>query len=225
MTTPAPPTECAVCNTVHDPTRCQGHSRRGAGQRQCQAYPKTDLPPGEELRCASHPLHPPAEQATRPPRPPSAQQLAIDAALTGIVQPPVTRAKFGKLAIEPLGNPLEELADAAAEMKAWKDKLASLVADLTSIRYGTDGGEAIRGEVQLYERSLVEFAKTLAMIAKLNIDERLVRIHEQQRDMILAAISLALAEAGVTGDRADQARRTAARHLRVIDGTLSSTAA
>jgi hypothetical protein len=104
-------------------------------------------------------------------------------------------------------------------VKQWKEAMAERVADLLEaekLRYGTDGGEAVRGEIILYERAMDRLANTLAMIAKLNIDERLVRIHEAQRDMVLAAIEAALTKAGINGPAAVEARSEAARHLRVV---------
>jgi hypothetical protein len=129
------------------------------------------------------------------------------------------RMVMGEFPNERIENPLQELQLLAGEMKAWKQAMAERVADLLEaekLRYGTDGGEAIRGEILLYERAMERLATTLAAIAKLNIDERLVKIAEAQKDMILAAIEAGLAKIGVTGSAAVEAKVEAGRHLRLL---------
>jgi hypothetical protein len=185
---------CPKCGNLHDPTKCKAHSRRNDGN-QCL------LPPmlGQQV-CNMH--------GGRSPR--------AKAAGLGVVAENRLRQELGRLTVTPVANPLQELQNLAGEAQAWKELLAGHVARLSHLRYSTDGGEAIRGEIQLFERAMDRCLAVLATIAKLNIDERLVRIQEEQKNMILRAIDMALSSAGVNGTAAAQAKQVAARHLRSV---------
>ncbi|MEU1800894.1 hypothetical protein [Streptomyces sp. NPDC019937] len=122
-----------------------------------------------------------------------------------------------QLGADPVENPLTALAELAGEVLATKRAFANRVNELAEIRYTDDkGGEQLRSEVALYERAVGQAANLLTAIAKLNIDERLARITEQQAEKVMAAIDAALANAGVTGPAAVNAKRAAARHLRSV---------
>lgn len=185
---------CPKCGTVHDPARCQAHSKRQAGA-QCQSHPVRGL-----TVCKTHGGGSPQSKAA------SATWQAAEQ----------LKQKLGTLTVVPVDNPLLELQHLAGEARAWKELCAAHVARLERMRYGTEGGEAIRGEILLFERAMDRCASVLALIAKLNIDERLVKIAEGQKEMILRALEAGLASAGVTGDAARTARQAAARHLRVV---------
>lgn len=187
-------TPCEKCGKAHDPTKCQAHSKLQRGA-QCQLPPMT----GQRV-CGSHGGR-------------ARQNKAAAQVRTTEVQ---IRQALGKLTIVPVENPLAELQHLAGEAKAWKELLADHVAKLTAMRYGTEGGEAIRGEVQLFERAMDRCLQVLATIAKLNIDERLVRIAEAQKTMVVQAVDAAIAAAGITGPPAIEARKTVARHLRSV---------
>lgn len=185
---------CTKCGEIHDPVKCKAHSRKRGG-KQCGCAPMA----GQAV-CGSH--------GGRSPR-------AVAAGL-GVVAEVRMREQLGKLAVTPIDNPLLELQHLAGEARAWKELLAEHVAKLDRMRYSTDGGEAVRGEILLFERAMDRCLAVLATVAKLNIDERLVRIYEAQKDMILRAIDAALASAGVAGAAAAEAKQVAARHLRSV---------
>lgn len=126
------------------------------------------------------------------------------------------RRVFAATGHQPVDDPLTELSKLAGEVVAWKNFLADRVAELERLRYTGVGTEQIRGEVQLFERALDRCAAVLGMIARLNIDERLARVTERQADALLHALEAALAHAGVTGERAVEAKQVAARQLRVV---------
>jgi hypothetical protein len=209
-TTDQPP--CLDCGQPHRTDRCQAHAKaRGGGQ--CQGFKV----PGLSV-CVKHGGRTAASQAKSTiARAETAAARTADAAVHRRI-----RMVMGAFPDQRIENPLQELQLLAGEMRQWKQAMAERVADLLAkekLRYGTDGGEAIRGEILLYERAMERLANTLAMIAKLNIDERLVKIAEGQRDMVLAAIEAALTLAGVTGAPAVAARQEAARYLRVVAST------
>jgi hypothetical protein len=121
--------------------------------------------------------------------------------------------------IDPVDNPLVALSMVAGEMSAIKDRLGGIVDNLedAALRSTDDkGSEQIRGELSAYLSQLNSFAGTLGMIAKLNIDERLARITEAQKMMVIRAIEYALADAGIAGPAATRAKQVAARHLRAV---------
>lgn len=119
----------------------------------------------------------------------------------------------------PVDNPLTELARIAGQVVAWKDGIADRVNELTSLRYSTDGGEQLRAEVALFERALDRCERFLTAMAKLNIDERLTRISEQQAALVNHAVIAALQELGLPAEQQQEARRGVARHLRAVSGS------
>ncbi|MGW2692339.1 hypothetical protein ACWC3Y_10810 [Streptomyces sp. NPDC001296] len=128
-----------------------------------------------------------------------------------------TRRALAVLDVAPVDNPLTALAEVAGQILAWKDRLSFRVNALEQIRYEDDkGAEQLRAEIALYERALDRSVTVLATIGRLNIDERLAAISEKQADVVIAAIEAALAFAGVTGERAADAKKVAARHLRSV---------
>ena len=115
---------------------------------------------------------------------------------------------LARLDVAPVQNPLEALRQLAGEVTWWKNALAGRVNDLTSIRYESEtGGEQLRSEIALFERAMDRCATVLGTIARLNIDERLAAISEQQIEAFLGAIEAALNAAGVR----EPAQRTAAK--------------
>lgn len=128
----------------------------------------------------------------------------------------VTAVLRGPAVITPVTNPLEKLQELAGLAEWWMESMRAFVADLTILRYSTDGGEAIRGEVLLFERAMDRVNNILLGIAKLNIDERLVAIEENRRDMIVAAVVAGLTTVGLTDAQMAEARAATATHLRVL---------
>lgn len=117
---------------------------------------------------------------------------------------------------EPCDEPLDALAQLAGEVLAWKEVLHTKVQELGELA-GTDfaGVERARAVVELYERAMDRATATLATIAKLNLDERLVRLSERQSEIVVKAIELTLADLGLTDAQQTQGRVIVAKHLRV----------
>lgn len=127
------------------------------------------------------------------------------------------RTVLAELGVTPVDDPLAQLLRLAGEVLAWQRATAALVNQLDHIRYQGGSGEQLRAEVQLYERSMDRAVAVLSAIARLNIDERLARISEQQADRLIGAIEAALTEVGLTGEQALTAKRVVARHLRLVE--------
>jgi hypothetical protein len=128
------------------------------------------------------------------------------------------RRLFEKVAPEivPVDNPLEAYRMFAGRVMAWLDLMERLLADLDSPRYRGAAAEQIRGEVQLYERAMDRANTVLGTFAKLNIDERLTRITEEQGHLIFTAVMAALQAAQLSPGQMETARRETARQLRLL---------
>lgn len=106
-------------------------------------------------------------------------------------------AAVRRLNITPVEDPLSALKMLAGEVLAWKNEMSRHVGELEILRYRSDAAEQIRGEVQLFERAMDRCASVLTSIAKLNIDERLAAISEQQAQALTTALFAAFDEAGL----------------------------
>jgi len=117
----------------------------------------------------------------------------------------------------PVGDPLTELLDVAAEIRTWKEIMRGVVADLLSrktIRYSHRSyGEQLRAEVLLYERALERLAAVLVQIGKLGIERKLAMIQQQQVDIVDRALTAALTASGLGLVEQQQARAVLAREL------------
>jgi len=112
-------------------------------------------------------------------------------------------------------DPLLELQKLGGEALQWKQAIAAKVNELTSLRYeGEHAGEQLRAEVGLYERSLDRLERVLVSMARLNLDERLVRINEQQGQLIQAVLLGAIQDLGLPEEVQRALRPAIARRLR-----------
>ncbi|MEU8968157.1 hypothetical protein AB0D11_02580 [Streptomyces monashensis] len=122
--------------------------------------------------------------------------------------------QLARLDVAPVDNPLTALAELAGQVVAFKDALADRVNQLSEIRYQAGTGEQVRAELVLFERALDRCNSVLSNMGRLNIDERLARVSEQQVETLTGAVDALLTHLGVTGDQAVEAKRFLARKLR-----------
>ena len=117
----------------------------------------------------------------------------------------------------PIGDPLSELLDLAAEIRAWKEIMREVTAYLLRkdrMRYSHNSyGEQVRAEVLLYERALDRLGSILIQIGKLGIESRLARIQEAQVARVDRALTAALTVSGLGLVEQQQAREVLAREL------------
>lgn len=114
-------------------------------------------------------------------------------------------------------NPLEELALLVSEVLTYKDYCAMQVAKLRGDeRYEGRGGEQLRAEVALYERSLDRAGKILIEWSRLNIDERLARIEEAKATAILEVIRRSLLVAELSEDARAEVEKVAIKELKAL---------
>lgn len=129
------------------------------------------------------------------------------------------RTAIGKMSIEPTDDPISELQRIAGETVALKDHLRRHVEKLSSIRYRAET-EQTRAELTCYMTALRDCTSVLTSLARLNLDERAVRIKEAQAVMIRSAVDRALREAGLEGESLERGRMAVGRHLKVIRGAV-----
>jgi hypothetical protein len=139
------------------------------------------------------------------------------AAATRVVEQDIAQT-LGRLNVTPVHDPLTALADLAGEITAWKELAADRVAKLKDLaaRNFLSGTDEVHAEIQVYERALDRCIHVLATIARLNIDERLVKISEQQAAIVKEALMGAQADAGVARDVQRETAVHLARRLRVV---------
>lgn len=144
----------------------------------------------------------------------AAQRKARERVAAEKARTTVTRLREKGVLI-PVTDPYEALCLLAAETVEFKDQLATRVAELTDIRYRSqEGSEQLRAEVSVYSQLLRDSVHVLAQLARLQLDDRRVRIAEAQARMVTAAVLAALTEARLTPPQLAQARHTIAQHLR-----------
>lgn len=178
--------------------------RCGAGLRQSEGYCQKEAGWGtDHLGAGPCRLHGGSTRSVSK----GAQRILVEAgarkALTG-------------LGLEPVTNPLEALALHAAEVMALRDYLRDQVSRLETLRYEGGTGEQVRAELAAYQAALRDTTSVLTGIAKLHIDERLVRITEQQAALVVQAIRTTLASLDLSPEQQALANTVVVRELRAL---------
>ncbi len=122
---------------------------------------------------------------------------------------------LAQLTVRPVDNPLEELQRLAGRVLAWERVIGELVNELDSVRYETEFGEQLRSEVALLERAMDRCERILVAMARLNLDERLVKISEAQAKLVTGVILGAFVNIGLSRELQDALRPAIARRLRL----------
>lgn len=152
---------------------------------------------------------------------------------------------LARLDVQPVDNPLLELALLAGQAVAWKNAMADRVnsilqelddsarpgahtfldsdgvvigrRDEGDIRYtNKDGSEQLRSEVAIWERAMARCESILVNISRLNIDERLAAIDEATAATVTKALLATLAELEIDPEVRRQARKIVGTHLRRV---------
>lgn len=133
------------------------------------------------------------------------------------------RREVGALAVDVpiesrVTDPLIELQRLTTEAIHFKDVLGKMVNELKDIeRITTDGAVQIRAAVQLYGEAMDRTAKFLDMAMKHDIAGKIVQIEAAKVSAISAAISRALASAGLSSEQEATVRNTLAIELHALE--------
>jgi len=119
----------------------------------------------------------------------------------------------------PVDKPLQQLQLLAAETLRNKEILADKVEELRSWNYeNIDNHEDIRAILSAYERALERAQRAMVDMARLGIQERLVRLSEAQAELIKGVIMAVLdsREMGLSRDLRQTGRTILARELSAV---------
>ena len=105
---------------------------------------------------------------------------------------------------EPVTEPTKALMELAGEAIAFKEILSEHVAKLNEMRYEGKAGEQIRGELEAYERALDRAEHFCNNLAKLNLEERRVKVEQAQVLLVTQALDAAMAQAGLDQDESQR---------------------
>lgn len=100
------------------------------------------------------------------------------------------RRVLAHVALSRVEDPLQVLAETAAEAVAFKDALASRVNALEAMRYSAPGAgtEQLRAELAVYERALDRVARLSDMLAKHDFGERRLQLVERYGDGLASVV-------------------------------------
>ncbi|MGC0271726.1 hypothetical protein ACO0LV_01865 [Pseudactinotalea sp. Z1739] len=120
---------------------------------------------------------------------------------------------------------LQELLKTARLAVRWRDLLEQIVGQLSQMRYtayGT-GSEQLRAEIALFERAMDRTAKVTEAIARLDLDERMAAISQQQGRLVFDAIERTVAQVpGLTDEQRAAFIATIPQELRAVQERAGS---
>lgn len=130
------------------------------------------------------------------------------------------RRALGRLNVVPVRDPLTALSELAGEIVAWKELAAERVAQLQDLaaRNFVTGADEVHAEIQVFERALDRAVTVLATIARLNIDERLAAINEQQAQLVRDVLMGSLQDAQLPTEVQREVAGHVTRRLRLVAG-------
>ena len=111
--------------------------------------------------------------------------------------------------LAPVDDPIRALRELAAEALAVKAYFGDRVNALEQLRYQAGAGEQVRGELILYGQAFDRAAKLCESLARLNLDERTVRLDEARVTLLVGALARVLADPVLGLDAPRQARAAA----------------
>lgn len=125
-------------------------------------------------------------------------------------------AMVSRMNIQAVENPLLELKLLAGRVLAWERVFDQKRQQLEEWRYTHGSGEQLRSEVAVVERAMDRAASVLTMIAKLNLDERLVRLEEAKAALVEKLILDVFADLHLTDQQIREGRQSIGRRLAAI---------
>jgi hypothetical protein len=183
----ADPTQCPRCGRPHV-TKTGGPS--------CTAHRRDGAP------CGHHPMRGRTVCKNHGGKAPQVERAAIRR-----LAEREAMASIADVVVEPIDNPLDALANLAADAQAWKDHLAATVASLGAAYRFTDKKESeqLDARVALFERAMDRLQKYLVDWVRLGFEERKVALDEARLELVqrilMAAMELVLGQVAERVDR------------------------
>lgn len=121
---------------------------------------------------------------------------------------------------QPVSDPFTALLKVAGEITGLKDFLGEQVSEMRADlwRYEGEHAEQLNALVAMYERLLTQTARVLVDISKLGLEERLVRLREEQARALMTVFEAVLGELDLSLEQRERAPDVMRRHLRTITG-------
>lgn len=116
-------------------------------------------------------------------------------------------------------NPFDALLEMAQETMEFKDICKVKLSKLKEDEWRWEGervGEQLRSEVALYERAIQRCTDTLIKIARLGIEERMMRVAERQQAIMERAIVRTMQDLDLPLEMQAKARQQMVLHLRAL---------
>jgi len=177
---------CETCKAIHDPENCEGHTpalaqcgrRRPPDDELCFAHRRKASRNGESI-----------ENRLRREEARIANMADRISALPTAPTPPEAQPGLHNHRALPVDNPVIELSRMAGILRDAFEAAGARVNALTSLSVETRaGGEQLRGELVIWEKLIGHLRSTLVDMAKLGLDERLVRLEEKRADLVAEAL-------------------------------------
>lgn len=129
----------------------------------------------------------------------------------------MAQAAVRRFGWEPSANPFADMKSIVGEMIAVKDWLRAKVERLETIEgYTEKGEEQLRAVVSAYLNMLDRTASQIGNLIKLNIEDRLATIEEDQARAILRAFEAAMVQMGIVGPAQQEPKRVFAAQLKLV---------
>jgi hypothetical protein len=104
---------------------------------------------------------------------------------------------------KPKMNPLEALNTFIEQIMSWNDLAEKQIKKLKEDEWRYEdraGGEQLRSEIAIYERSLDRGLRALQAVAKLNLAEKYIALSEKQAELMFIVMIETLTQLGVDGN-------------------------
>jgi hypothetical protein len=121
-----------------------------------------------------------------------------------------------RMDLGPVENPLLELKKLASRALAWEALFEEKRQLIVDWRYTNGAGEQLRAEVAIVERAMDRCATILGLIAKLNLDERIVHIEEAKAALVEQLVLAVFKDLNLTETQVSEGRVSLGRRLRAI---------
>jgi hypothetical protein len=126
------------------------------------------------------------------------------------------RARLKRMDIEPVTDPFTELQRLAGRALAWERIVSEVVDGIGTWRYESPTGEQMRAELGMFERALAGCRQTLVDLARLHVDDRVLRIREREADLFERAMLATFRDLQLTEDQTRAAKSAIVGHLRSL---------